>query len=329
MNQTPQTAFLGLDISKAKIHAVLLLEGKSPKRKVIANQPAGHQELLTWLTRQGVPMVHACLEATSTYGNAIACCLHQAGYRVSLANPKAVHAYGESRLIRTKTDAVDARLIAEYCRDIHPRPWTPPTPAVAQLQHLVRRLDALEQMLTQEKNRLETAPEAFVADIEAHIEFMEQQSQTLLGQIQTHIDQHPDLKRQQDLLDSIPGIGATTAARLLAEIGDWQVFKSARQLAAYAGITPQEKASGTSVHGKPRLSKLGNARLRKSLFFPAMTLLRWNASIQTWREALLQRGKTKRQVVGAVMHKIIRWVFGVLHSGQPFDPAIAFPPVKA
>jgi transposase len=157
------------------------------------------------------------------------------------------------------------------------------------------------------------------------IAFMEQQQREIRQQMQTHINQHPDLKQQRQLLESIPGIASDSAARMLGELGYWQAFAGARQLAASAGITPQEKTSGMSLHGKPRLCKLGNARLRKLLFFPALTLLRWNSEIQQWREALLKRGKTKKQVVGAVMHKMIRWVFGVLHSGHPFDPAIAFP----
>lgn len=315
-------AYLGLDIGKTKIYAYLIVPERQPKRKVIANTAAGHQELLDWLSRQPFEPLHACLEATSTYGHEVAKRLHEQGYSVTIANPKAVHAYGESRMYRTKTDALDARLVAEYCRDLKPTLWTPPPVEVEALQALVRRHQALQQMVTQERNRLETAPSQLVEQIKAHLAFMEQQQQTLLDQIQAHIDQHPNLKQQQDLLDSIPGIGPITAALILSEIGDWRTFASARQLAAYAGLTPQEKLSGTSVHGKTRLSKVGNDRLRKGLFLPALCLLRWNEAIQAWRQQLVQRGKTKRQVVGAVMHKLIRWVFGVLHSGKPFDPAI-------
>jgi transposase len=298
---------------------------RQPKRKVIANTPAGHQELLTWLPRQGVHQVHACLEATSTYGEAIAKRLDEHGYGVSIANPQAVHAYAQSRLMRTKTDAVDAYLIALYCRQTKPTLWTPAPPELETLRELVRRQHALEQMITQEKNRLETASASMVSAIMAHIRFMKDQQTALQQEIEAHLEQHPNLQQQRDLLDSIPGIGPATAARLLSEIGDWQVFKSARQLAAYAGLTPQEKSSGSSVRGKPRLCKLGNARLRHALFMPTLCLLRWHPTIAIWRDQLLSRGKRKAQVVGAVMHKLIRWVFGVLHSGQPFDPTICFP----
>jgi transposase len=323
------SCYLGLDIGKAKIHAYLLLPQRQGKRKVVDNTAAGHQDLLSWLSHQHLEGLHACLEATSTYGNEIAQALHQAGYGVSIANPKAVQAYAQSRMIRTKTDPVDARMIAEYCQHLQPRLWTPPAPEMAQLQQMMRRVQALEEMIVQEKNRQETVSPALADDIQAHIDFMEQQQKTLWEQIHAHLQYHPSLQRQVQLLDSIPGIGVETAARLVSEFAQLGQFKSARQLAAYAGITPQEKISGSSVHGKPKLSKVGNARLRKALFMPAMTLLRWNQDIQQWRETLLSRGKTKRQVVGAVMHKLIRWVFGVLHSGKPFDPAFAFPDPKA
>jgi transposase len=318
-------AVLGLDIGKTRIHVVLLYDTQAPRRKAVANTPNGHQELLDWLSHERFTQLHACLEATSTYGHEIAKQLHQAGYGVTIANPQAVHAYAQSRLSRTKTDAADARLIAEYCRDLKPGLWQPPAPAVEVLQNLMRRVQALEQMIGQETNRLETAPPDLVDEIKAHIQFMEHQLKALRDKIQTHIDQCPNLKHQQALLDSIPGIGPHTAALILSEIGSWQTFGSARQLAAYAGLTPQEKTSGTSIHGKPRLCKLGNARLRKALFLPALCLLRWSKPIQTWRAQLLQRHKTKRQVVGAVMHKLIRWVYGVLHSNKSFDPQICFP----
>lgn len=124
---------------------------------------------------------------------------------------------------------------------------------------------------------------------------------------------------------SITGIGEKTAAILLAEIGSIDHFKSARSLAAFAGLTPQEHQSGTSVKGKARLCKIGNRRLRKALYFPALILIRRCPQIQAFRERLMAAGKNKMQVVGAVMHKLIRVVYGVLKSDQPFDPEKLLP----
>jgi transposase len=138
--------------------------------------------------------------------------------------------------------------------------------------------------------------------------------------IRAHIDSYPGLKRQRELLDTIPGIGETTAAALLAEVSDFSQYRSARQVAAFAGIVPRERQSGSSVRGRTRLSKIGNARLRKALYFPAITALRCSSFFQAWAEGLRQRGKCKMSVIGAAMRKLIHLAYGVLKTGRPFDP---------
>jgi transposase len=188
------------------------------------------------------------------------------------------------------------------------------------LQGFSRRLEALEQMITQEKNRLELSDEEFRADIESHIEFLEAQVESVKKRLQQHIKAHERLAKQKTLLVSIAGIGEKTAATVLAEIGSIEMFRSARQLAAFAGLTPREFKSGSSVNGKTRLCKIGNPRLRKALYFPALASIRHCPQIQALRTRLMQAGKNKMQVVGAVMHKLIRVIYGVLKSGQPFDP---------
>lgn len=314
---------LGIDVGKKKLYVALLLNAeRKAKRKTVSNDAAGHQALGEWLVRQKQSQVHVCLEATSTYGHPVARWLHDQGHRVTSANPKQIKAYGESRLNRTKTDRADALLIAQFCAERRPNPWTPPSPEVEMLQALARRIEALDQMLGQERNRLETAPSHLHDDITAHLDFLKQQRKALLKQIQDHIDHHPGLKQQRDLIASIPGMGEKTAAVILAEIGDVSIFKSARQLAAYAGLTPREHSSGTSLHKKPRLCKIGNARLRKALFMPALAAISYNPVIQVFRQRFLDTGKKKILIVGAIMHKLLRWVFGILKSGQPFDPEI-------
>ncbi len=128
------------------------------------------------------------------------------------------------------------------------------------------------------------------------------------------------LKAQSELLDSIPGIAETTAALLLAEITDIKQYRSARQVAAYAGLVPRERQSGSSVRGRTRLSKIGNARLRRALYFPAITALRCSPFFQRWAEGLQQRGKSKMSVIGAAMRKLVHLAYGVLKTGKPFDP---------
>lgn len=316
---------LGIDIAKLKFNICLLDTKGKLKHKVFANTAAGFQQLAAWLSRQGVPCVHACMEATGAYGEALALHLHQAGHTVSVVNPAAIKAFAGSRLSRTKTDKVDAELIARFCVAQQPPAWTPPAPEVRHLQALVRRLEALIEMRTAEANRLEAIITIVVVKscVEEHVAYLDQQIEQTQALIRTHINNHPKLKEQSELLDSIPGIGETTAALLLAEITDITQYASARQVAAYAGLVPRERHSGSSVRGRTRLSKIGNSRLRKALYFPAITALRCSPFFKAWAEGLRARGKCKMSVIGAAMRKLIHLAYGVLKTGKPFDPAWA------
>jgi transposase len=312
---------LGIDISKSKFYAALLKSEKKSQVKVFDNSWEGFEQLQQWLKEQKGNKVHACMEATSTYGHALATYLHAQEHQVSIVNPARIKGFAQSRLSRTKNDRADATTIARFCSALKPQAWTPPAPDIAQLQTYSRRLKALEQMKTQEKNRLKTADVSLKEDIEAHIQFIDEQMAALKKRQQELIQNSSTLQPQQELLTSIVGIGEQTATVILAEIGSIEQFSSARQLAAFAGLTPQEHQSGTSVKGKTRLFKIGNPHLRKALYFPALNAIRRCPQVQAMRERLFDAGKNKMQVVGAVMHKLIRVVYGVLKSGQPFDQA--------
>lgn len=314
--------YLGIDVSKATLDAALLLDqATKPRHKVFANTPEGHALMLGWLGDQGAPVVHATLEATGTYAEGIALALHEAGHTVSLVNPALVRAFGQSQLKRTKTDKADAVLIARFCLMHKPAPWSPPAPEVRVLQALVRRVEALEEMKQMEENRLGSGVscEVVAASLRDHIAYLEAQIEAARRQIEAHIASHSELDQQARLLQSIPGIGAVTAAVVLAEVGDFSHFGNARQVAAYAGLVPRIRESGSSVRGKARLSKVGSPRLRKCLYFPAMTALRWNPLIKALGLRLSAQGKPKMLILGAAMRKLLHLAYGVLKSGKPFD----------
>jgi transposase len=315
------TAILGIDVAQATLEVALLHNGQTHQGH-FANTEAGLAQLARWLEKRRVRELHVCLEATGRYGDAVALLLHEQGHQVSVVNPAQIHAFARTTLQRNKTDHSDARLIAQFCQLHHPPLWTPPTPEVRALQELVRRLEALMQMRQQEHNRLQSGVTSAVvrATLESHLAYLDEQIAQVEQRIHDHIDQHPDLKRQAELLRSIPGIGAKTAATILGEVGDIQQFAGAPQLAAYAGLTPRQHQSGTSIHRPARLCKTGNAALRKALYFPALSALRFNPIIRALRERLRQAGKRPMQIVGAAMRKLLHLVFGVLKSGRPFDP---------
>jgi transposase len=313
---------LGLDIAKLKFNACLIRQGGKLRHKIFPNTAAGFTQLAGWLAGQGVERVHACLEATGAYGDSLAADLHERGHTVSVVNPAAIKAYAQSQLSRTKTDRVDAALIAGFCMERRPPGWHPPAPELRELQALVRRLDSLVEMRTMEENRLSSGikVEAVRASVEELISHLSEQIKRTERLIRDHIDRHPGLKKQRELLDSIPGVGEATAAALLAEVPDIKQYGSARQVAAFAGLVPRERQSGSSVRGRVRLSKIGNSRLRKALYFPAITALRCSPFFQQWAEGLRQRGKSKMAVIGAAMRKLVHLAYGVLKTGRPFDP---------
>lgn len=313
---------LGIDIAKLKFNVCLInLNGKL-KHKVFPNTSTGFEQLRAWLSRQQVERVHACMEATGAYGEALALFLHQAAQTVSVINPAAIKAFAGSRLSRTKTDKVDAELIARCCQAQEPPAWTPLAVEVRELQALVRRLESLIEMRVMEENRLSSGitVDSVRASVEALLHHLNEQIKRTEKLVREPLNRHPRLKRQSELLDSIPGIAESTAALLLAEITDINQYRSARQVAAYAGLVPRERQSGSSARGRTRLSKIGNARLRRALYFPAITALRCCPFFQLWAEGLRARGKSKMSVICAVMRKLVHVAYGVLKHGKEFDP---------
>lgn len=312
---------LGIDVSKATLHLALLLAGEKLRHKTVANTAAGFQDLARWLSRHAPEPVHACLEATGPYGEAIALWLYDAGHRVSVVNPAVIHAYAKAQLLRAKADAVDAAVIARYCAKEQPAPWTPPPQELRQLQALVRRIDALHGMRIQESNRLGVTTDAVIrTSIEQLLATLEAQIADLKGRIRDHFDQHPDLRAQRDLLVTIPGIGETTAAILIAELFH-KPYAKARQAAAFAGTTPRVRESG-QWRGRASLSRCGPPLIRKALYFPAISALRFNPTIRAVRDRLAAKGKPKMVIIGAAMRHLIHIAFGVLKTQSAYDTTV-------
>ena len=314
--------YLGIDVSKNTLRVALLLDSGKFRSRQLANTEKGHRDLLQWLQSKTDESVHVCLEATGEYGEAAAETLHEAGYTVSQVNPVRVKAFAQSEGLRSKTDAVDARLIARVCRAMRPEAWTPMPPEVRKLRALVRRLDALKQMRQQEQNRLDSAHASIRSDIESHLGYLDQQIETVEKAIRQHIDNTPGLNRKAKLLGSIPGISDGTVAWLLGEVR-FELYESARQLAAYSGLTPRHRESGISVKGKPRLSKQGNNRLRRALYMPAMAAIRSNPIIKQLAQRLKARHKTGKAIVGAAMRKLLHIAYGVIKNEKPFNAKLA------
>lgn len=262
------------------------------------------------------------MEATGSYGEELALFLADCGHLVSIVNPARIKAYGQSELLRNKTDKADAALIARFAQAQPPEPWMPPSPETRTLRGLVRHLENLKNDKVRQENRLSipSLPREVADSLWKVLTTLEAEIRGIEDQIRTHVEQNPNLRKKQSLLTSIPGVGDTTAQSVMAEIPSLEFFPSARDLAAYAGLSPMQGRSGTSVQRRTRLSKKGNSRLRKALYFPAISATRFNPHLIVFAERLKENGLSPKAVIGAVMRKLLHQIYGVLKSGQPYDP---------
>ncbi|AFL74426.1 IS110 family transposase [Thiocystis violascens] len=317
---------LGIDVSKAKLHLCLLREadGKQ-KTKVIENTRAGIATLLDWLARQDVerPQAQVILEATGVYHEAVTEALHAAGIRVCMVNPKQIKDFARGLAVRTKTDGIDAFTLARFGHLVNPPAWEPPPPAVRELRALLLRQQSLAEDLRRERNRrdtvaMTTTPALVLTSLDDTIAFLEQELAKLQGEIDAHPDRHPDLKADLQLLTSIPAVGHKVGAQLLVVLREHD-FQCAEQAAAYLGVVPIERQSGTSVHGRPRLSKAGPSRVRAILYMAAIVAIRYNPQVKALYERLLARGKSKMADLGAAMRKLVHLCFGVLKNRTPYQ----------
>lgn len=317
-------AVVGIDVSKAKLDIALLMNAKV-KSKVLPNSAEGHKELLEWLGRSKAPLeeLHVCMEATGVYYEAVALALADAGVNVSVVNPSCIKGFGHSENIRNKNDAVDAGLIARYCAAMNPTFWKPPSLEQRQLRAWALRVQALKDILQQEENRLEAHTISGMVDVamnvKAHISWLTTEIKKLEKEINDHIDRHPGLKHDAHLIGSIPGIGTTTVARILGQLGDIRRFESAKAFAAFLGVTPKQRSSGSSIKGRTMISRTGNTSLRAALFMPSLVARRHNPILNKFAERLLAKGMAKKAVIGAVMHKLAHLIYGVIRTGKAFN----------
>ncbi|MDX1417139.1 MAG: transposase [Candidatus Promineifilaceae bacterium] len=312
---------LGIDISKDSFDVALLDGGHIYQGKFSSDQ-TGLKKLAKWLKKRRVQQVHACMEATSRYWEDVAYTLYEQGYKVSMVNPKLIKKHAQATMQRNKTDKQDAVTIVDYCAKQEPDLWTPPPPTVRQLQVLVRHVEALKQDRQRERNRRDTSSQAdaVVKAIDRHVAFLDKQIADLEEEISDLIDKNPDLKQQYELLRTIPGVGDKVATTFLAEVPNVNWFAQASQLAAFAGLTPGEQQSGTSLRRKGKLVKWGNAHLRSVFYMPALSAHRWNPVIAGLRKRMQAKKKHNLTIIVATMRKMLHLCYGVLKTGKPFDP---------
>jgi transposase len=320
--------YLGVDVAKKKLDCMLLdISSGKMKSKVIDNTPAGFSQLLEWLVKQKAAKPHVVMEPTGMYHEGAALALADAGLVVSLVNPAQLRAFAQGLGVKTKTDKADSVVLARYGATQNPAPWQPPSASARRLKALLARRDAVADDLQRERNRQEAnefnpASDAVGESFAHSMAFLETELKRLEAMITAHIDDDPDLRGKKDLLETIPGVGPRVASHMTALFAG-RTFERAEQLAAYLGLVPVQWESGSSVRGRPRMSKAGPAYLRKILYMPAVVARRCNPHVKALNDRMLAKGKSKMAAIGAAMRKLAHLCFGVVHSGKPYDPNFA------
>ena len=320
-----QVQYAGIDVSAQTLEVALAGSDPAVQQGTFANTPQGHRALLKWLTRGGRP-VHVGLEATGLYSQPVAWALHhQRRIEVMVINPKAIKHYAHACMQRAKTDPLDARLILDYTQRMPFAPWQPPDESSLHLQALTRRIGQLKRDLVAERTRLQAedyrgVPTDLIAgDIQVHIRHLQRRIARLEEQAHAWVETTPALQASYQRLCSIPGIGPTSAVRLLAELASLPADMKPPQWVAYAGLDPKPRQSGTSVEGPRPISKVGNAHLRTALYMPALVAVRHDRHIQAFYQKRIDAGHKPKQALVAVMRKLLHTIWGVWTHDQDFD----------
>ncbi len=315
---------LGIDVSKAKLDCVLICNSRPDKEleKRVANSEEGFSKLIDWCARKAQcdpSQIHAIMEATGPYHEAVALALFNSGYQVSVINPAQIKHYAQSLGRKAKNDKQDASVIAQYGLKTKLRLWQPDPQEYRHLRALLYRLDAVESDIQREKNRFEKAraaqsPSTVLQSIERSIDFLKEEKSRLEKQIKEHINNHPHLKKDKELLESIPAIGPVLSAWISLLLRNGKRFDAAPQAAAFVGLTPTEHQSGSTVFKKPHLSKVGPSIYRAKLYMPAIVAIQHNPDVRDLYQRLLAKGKTKMAALGAAMRKLVHICFGVIKN---------------
>ena len=330
-NPDSGTVFVGIDVSARELAVALQVGEQLEPVRTFANTAAGHQQLCRYLRRDRP--VRVCVEASGNYSLDLCLTLQAAkGIELSVINPRLARRFAESLGTRSKTDPVDARVLCLYAQRMPPVRWQPPSSASLHLRSITRAVEALTHMLVQEKAREHAAnassalPRLVVRELQ-HQRYLEQRIQRLRREAVRIISTDADLARRFRLLQTTPGVAETSALQLLGELAVLPSTLDARQWVAHSGLDPRHHRSGTSIEWKPRLSKLGNRRLRRALYMPALVAVRHDPHLCGFYQRLCTNGKAPLQALAAVMRKLLHAFHAMFARDEAYNGAHLCPEV--
>jgi transposase len=329
MNKKSDKKFnVGVDVSKDTLDVAARTDsGVEQRTAQFANTSTGHRQLIKWLSK-GARSARVVLEATGVYSLDLALALDAAKrIEVMVVNPRAARKFADACLQRSSTDATMAVALREYAARMEFVTWTPPSPQVRGLRTIARRIAALTVEKSRELNRQHAAaatadtPAVVLNDVAVNVRHLQRRIDELERHAVTLITTDPELKPVYQRVLSVCGIADTTAIQLLGELMVLPADMSARQWVAHSGLDVRHVDSGTSVHKVPRISKQGDANIRRILYMPALVASQREPHVHAFYEQLLAAGKKPRQALVAIMRKLLHAIWGMLKTNTDWNGA--------
>ena len=314
--------YCGIDVSKKKLDVMLLAQEKF-HYKVVDNSNDGVIFLQEWIKSklEKDAFVHFCMEATNVYHELLAfSLLENKNFKVSVVNPRIVKSFAKS-LVKTKNDKTDAKILAEFCKERNPRPFSPQSKERRELRDLSRLMDNLVELRIMQKVRLQTFnTEAAARVVKATLNSIDNTIAETEEEIKYYYNTYPELHKEYELLNSIPSFGKRVSNVLISEIykDEYGMYNSKR-LTAFFGLEIREMESGSSVWSKPRITKFGNPRVRNMLYMAALVAIRHNAKMSDFYLRLVNKGKPKKLALIAVARKLLVVACAILNSQKPYE----------
>ncbi len=315
---------IGIDVSKKNLD-VAFFNGNYYESSVYPNDTNGCKKLLNKIKTYDEREIIITMEATGTYHLNAAMNMHSAGYDVSVVNPLVIRRYSQMKMLRAKTDPVDARTISEYGYEQKPCYFKPKPANCQKIVYYLKQIEDFLLMKSQNKNRIEAysvcpdAPEEVMKRLLKMNDYIKSQIKEIEEELKVLVKNNNEVQFRR--LMSIPGIGKRSSAAVIGYFNNFENFENAKQVASFIGINPSPYKSGTSVNGKGTISRQGNSYLRKTFYMAALSASQYNESCKVLYERLLENGKDKKLALVAVANKLIRQVFAIVKYEREYIPS--------
>lgn len=296
-------------------------------KKTFPNTDKGINKLITWTAGLANIEPIFVVEATGVYHQKLAYELHRQAHQVVVVLPSRASKFAETLTVRTVTDRTSAQALMQMGLEKNLDRWHPPHPVFGRLKQLTRERKRLKDEITRLKNQrhaggvaTESLPDT-LGRIAERLELAAEHIKAIEREIKTIIAENKQLSRQFEYVCSIKGVGLMTAATIVSEADGFTMVRNVRQLVSYAGYDIVEKQSGTSVRGKPHISKKGNSYIRRALYFPAITTVIYNKKLGRFYKRLYKKHSIKMKAYTAVQRKLLILIYTLWTKQEMYDPA--------